>query len=219
MLYFPILKFFGSTLEAIGLGSVGCELLRIESYLGKPLSEREVRLLEKPWLLHFSHHLLDSNFLPLKLRKKQIDLTSQQKNHQIFVPYLESPTKKPFVEQRFWIPSIGPLGQGCFIPVSQIVPQFTFDVEVFRGVFLPFFFPRYYWLGFLKITEQLEESGMNWTHGWHSWKFNLYIISTICLPTASTSRWLFFSCKLGRWNLIVNERSPNWDSPPKVIWS
>ena len=40
MIYFPILK-LGSTLEAIGLGSVGCELLRIESYLGKPLSERE----------------------------------------------------------------------------------------------------------------------------------------------------------------------------------
>ena len=32
-----------------------------------------------------------------------------------------------FVDQRFWIPSL--LGQGCFIPVSQIVPQFTFDAE------------------------------------------------------------------------------------------
>ena len=156
---------------------------------GKAVELREVRLLEKPWLLHFSHHLLDSNFLPQKLRKNK--LTPNKKIIR-FSCHNWSPQQKTLCWPTFLDFLIAPLGQGCFIPVSQIVPQFTFDVEVFRGVFLPFFFPRYYWLG-LKITEQLEESGMNRTHGWHSWKFNLYIISAICLPTASTNRWLFFS--------------------------
>lgn len=129
---------------------------------------------------------------PLKTAKKNKLTWPPNKKIIRFSCHTWSPQQKTlcwatFLDSLHWPPWSGLLHPG--------LPDCA-AVHLWRGGFSwsfpAVFFPRYYWLGFLKITEQLEESGMNWTHGWHSWKFHLYVISTICLPTGSTNRWLFF---------------------------